>query len=838
MNTQSIRLALTFARRELRGGVKGFRIFLACLTLGVLAIAGVGSLSQSIVAGLERDARAILGGDVDISVTQAPATDAQTAWLEAHSEAVSRTADMRAMAIRADGAARTLVQLKAVDPSYPLYGAVALDPVQPLAQALDGGAVIEASLASRLGLHVGDEIKLGEATLPVRALIVHEPDRAVGGFDFGPRVMIGWASVPATELIQPGSLLTYHYRLKLKPDQTLAAFHAALDQAFSKAGWRVRDYAQASPGIERFVERMGLFLTLVGLTALLVGGVGIGNAVAAYVASRQTTIATLKCLGAPGSVVFATYLILVLTLASGGIAIGAVLGALAPYIAGELFGAILPVPVRLGIYPSALLVAGLFGFLTTLAFSLWPLGKAQEVRAASLFRSVVAPIKGQPRWSYRIGIAVAALGLAALSIATSGQPLFATWFVIGTILTFGIFRLVASCIMRLAARLGRPSNPRLRLALGNLYRPGSATVSVVLSLGLGLTVLVIVALIQGNLSAQVTDRLPAKAPTFFFIDIRSADLATFDETLANIPGVAQVESVPSLRGRITALGGVPAEQAKIEPDVAWAVDSDRGLTYAAAQPAGSTIVDGQWWPADYKGPPLISLDANLAKGFHLKVGDTLTVNVLGRDFEATIGNLRQIDWSSLGINFAIIFAPGTLEAAPHSFIAVAHADPQAEERVLREVTDRLPTVSAIRVKDALDAVNAILSSIGAAARAVGALSLVAGTLVLGGAMIAGHQRRVQDAVILKVLGATRCDVMAANLLEYAMLGLATAVLSAMIGSLASWAVVTQMMHADWSWLPLTIALTLILGLAATVFLGLIGAWAALGQKAAPILRAA
>lgn len=834
---QTLRLAMVFAGRELRGGIKGFRIFLACLALGVLAIAAVGSLSQAIVAGLERDARAILGGDLDISLTQRPATDEQLHWLQTHAGRVSSTIDMRAMAVRADGASRTLVQLKSVDQAYPLYGAVTLSTDQKLAPALaDQGAVIEDALAARLGLKVGDSVRIGEAILPVRAIVSHEPDRAVGGFDFGPRVMIGADSVAATQLIQPGSIVTYHYRLTLPLSTDLAAFHSALDQAFPNAGWRVRDYTQASPGIERFVERMGLFLTLVGLTALLVGGVGVGNAVAAYVASRQATIATLKCLGAPGSVVFATYLLLVLILASAGILVGIVLGALAPYLAGGVFGAILPVPIAFGIYPTALLIAGLFGVLTTLAFSLWPLGKARQVRAASLFRGVVAPIKGGPSWPYRLGVALSAIGLAALAIVTSEQHRFAAEFVVGTIGTFIVFRLVATGLTKLAAHLGRPSNPRLRLALGNLHRPGSATVSVVLSLGLGLTVMVIVALLQGNLSQQVTDRLPQHAPTFFFIDIRSGDLAVFDETLGKIPGVAQVERVPSLRGRISAIKGVPAEQAVVEKEAAWAVDSDRGLTYAATQPAGSKLTEGKWWPADYKGPPLISLDANLARGFHVGVGDTLTINVLGRDFEATIGNLRQIDWSSLGINFAVIFAPGTLEAAPHTFIAVAHAEPDAEDRVLRDVTDRLPTISAIRVKDALEAVNAILSSIGTAARVVGALSLIAGTLVLGGAMIAGHHRRVQDAIILKVLGATRRDVLAAILLEYGLLGLATGILAAVIGSCAAWLVVTQVMQAEWTWLPLTIAFTVILGLAATVLLGLIGTWAALGQKAAPYLR--
>jgi putative ABC transport system permease protein len=834
---QTASLAFRLARRELSGGIRGFRIFLLCLTLGVMAIAAVGSLSDAIVAGLKRDAKSILGGDVDISLTQQPATPEQLAFLTAHSAALSATLDMRAMAIQPDGGQRTLIQLKSVDSAYPLYGAASFDPPADLAAVFDDkGAAIEPSLAARLHLKIGDPLRIGDAVLIVRGLIGHEPDRAVSGFDFGPHVLISPASLTATGLIQPGSLVTYHYRLKLAPGTDLTAWRADLATAFPGAGWRIRDYGQASPGIQNFVERMGLFLTLVGLTTLLVGGVGIGNAVSSYLATRQVSIATLKCLGAPGRLIFATYLLLVSVLALLGIAIGIVVGALAPYLAGGVFGDLLPVPLALGVYPGALALAALFGILTMLAFTLWPLGRAVDVKAASLFREVVAGAAGRPRRPYLAGIALAVIALAALAVVSAEQHRFAAYFVAATAGSFATFRLVGSGLMALAGRLGRSGSPRLRLALGNLYRPGAATVSVVLSLGLGLTVLVVVATLQGNLAHEVADRLPAQAPTFFFIDLQPSQIGEFNDILKSIPGVGKVEEVPSLRGRITKINHIQSEQAKVAPDATWAIDSDRGLTYAADAPAGSHIVAGEWWPADYKGPPLISLDAALAKGFGVEVGDTLTLNVLGRDIEARIGNLRQIDWSTLGINFAVIFAPGALEAAPHTFIAIARTDAGAEEPVLRQVTDRLPNVSAIRVKDALDTVNGILASIGAAARAVGALSLLAGTLVLGGAMVASHHRRVQDAVILKVLGATRRDIVEAFLLEYALLGLSTAILAALIGSVAAWAVVTQMMKAEWAFLPLTIGATLVLATLATMAMGLVGTWRALGQKAAPLLR--
>jgi putative ABC transport system permease protein len=835
------RLAARLARRELRGGIKGFRIFLACLTLGVLAIAAVGAISAAVVAGLERDARVILGGDVTLRLLHRPASAEQLAWVRARTEALARSVEMRAMARAFDGARRTLVELKAVDDVYPLYGALELEP--PLDRATlfgrrDGlpGAAVERSLAIRLDLKLGDRIRIGEGVFALRALIAREPDRGVSAIDFGPRVMIALDALDDTQLVQPGSLVEYHYRLRLPPGAATGGFVAALQRDLPDVGWRVREFRQASPGVDRFVQRITLFLTLVGLTALLVGGVGVGNAVRSYLESKTATIATLKCVGARGALVFRVYLLLVLALAGLGVLIGLAVGAAAPYLAAHALGAVLPVPLAVAVYPAPLLGAAAFGLLTAVAFSLWPLARAREIQAASLFRDVVAPARRRPRPGYLVAIALAIALLAALAVATAPDRGLAGWFVVGAAASFLAFRLLAAGLIRLARAVGRPRNPRLRLALGNLQRPGAPTASVVLSLGLGLTVLVIVALIEGNLARQIQERLPARAPSFFFIDIQPDQLAAFDALVEQFPGVSSVQEVPMLRGRITRLNGVPVERAAVDPGARWALDNDRGLTYAARPPAETRIVAGAWWPIDYKGPPLVSFDANLAKGMGLGIGDSLTINLLGREVDARIASLREIDWSSLGLNFTMIFAPGLLEGAPHTHLAVAYATEAAEEPLLRAVTDRFTNVSAIRVKDALAAINAILEAIGVAARITAAVTLLAGTLVLAGAMVAGHHRRVYDAVVLKVLGATRRDLIGAFLIEYGLLGLATAAIAGALGTLGAWLTVTRVMHAEWTFLPATIAAVAALCAAITICFGLVGTWRALGQKAAPLLR--
>jgi putative ABC transport system permease protein len=832
-------LAWRWARRELRGGIRGFRIFLACLALGTAVIAGVGSLSATVSAGLKADARAMLGGDVELHLVHRPATPEQLAYL-GDNGTVAAVAAMRAMARTEDGDARSLIELKAVDGAYPLYGEVTLEPPQPLAAALalrDGrwGAVAGQGLLDRLKLQVGDTIRVGDARYVVRGALTHEPDVATGGFEFGPRVMIARAALDETGLIQPGALIGYAYRLRLKQGSEVGSWIAGLNRAFPEAGWRIREFGNASPSLQRLLDRITIYMSLVGLTALLVGGVGVSNAVRGYLAGKTQTIATLKCLGAPGRLIFATYLAQIMALALVGIAAGLLLGALTPMAAMPLLSAF-PIAERLGIYPAPLLIAALFGVLTTLAFALWPLAAAREIAAGSLFRDLVDPAPRRPRPLYIVATGLAGLALAALGIVTASDRLTAFWFVVGGIGALAAFRLLAALLMLAARHAGRPRYPGLRLALANLHRPGAPTAGIVASLGLGLTVLVAIALVQGNIADTIDARLPEHAPSFFFIDIQPDQVAEFDRLVRASPGVSQVARVPSLRGRITKLNGVPVERAVVDPDAQFVARGDRGLTYAASLPRGSRIVAGTWWPEDYRGPTLVSMDAGIARGMGLKLGDTITVDVLGREVTATIANLREIDWTSLGINFFLVFSPGILDGAPQMHIATARTPPGEEAALERAVTDRFPNVSAIPVKDALKALGDIVAAIATGMRAIAAITLVAGTLVLAGAVAAGQRRRVYEAVVLKVLGATRADITRAFLIEYGLLGLATAAIAALLGTLAAYLVLTRVMHQDWIFLPAAVAVTALLATLLTLTAGYAATWRALAAKAAPYLR--
>ncbi|MEH6475265.1 MAG: FtsX-like permease family protein [Sneathiella sp.] len=843
-NGESLGLAIKYARRELRGGLKGFRIFIACLILGVAAIAGVGTLSSSINEGLRANGRVILGGDIDVRLTARAASSSEYSWLEGKGD-ISSMQVLRAMVLANESGERLLSELKAVDNAYPLFGQVSLnlkderksqDVPTNLAQK-DGvyGALVEELLLDRLNVKLGSTLTIGTLALEIRGVIATEPDKASQGMALGPRVIISTKALNETGLIQPGSLLRYHYRLKLNEGLSTDDFRdvAKLEQA--EAGWRITDASNGAPGIKRFVERVAMFLTLVGLTALVVGGVGVGNAVRAYLDGKTETIATLKCLGATSSLIFRIHYIQVMVLAFVGSLIGLVLGFGGAILASQFLAQALPVPAVVSFQAGPLVLASAYGLLTATLFAIWPLASARETSAATLFRDIV----GQKKWPRPFYLGVIALTFAllvGLAIVTVEEQAFAIVFVVAASAVFVVLYGVGILVQWLARRAPKTSIPTLRLALANLHRPGTATASVVLSMGLGLTLFVTVALIEGNLREQVQDQLPENAPAFFFIDIQNTQLDEFVKAAESVEGVSDVNHVPNLRGRIISVNEVPAAKVKVASDVKWVLRGDRGLTYAQEIPVNATVVAGEWWPADYTGEPLISMSEDAAVGMNIGIGDKLTVNVMGREITAKIANLRRVDWSTLAINFVIVFDHNTLAAAPHSHLATAKAPDQSEADLFRAITGKFPNISVVRMKEALQAVAKILEQLSSAVTATASVTLVSGILVLAGAFAAGHRKRVYDSVILKVLGATRRDIFKIFLLEYALLGLVTSLIAASAGWLGAYMVITEVLEAKWTNLPLTVIGTVVISVGVTILFGLFGSWRALGEKPAPILR--
>ena len=855
-------VALRFAYRELRHGaraLRGFGVFLGCLALGVAAIAGVQSTASSIVTGLRADGREILGGDLALrSIYQELAPDDRIR-LEQAAEAVTHFVEMRTMARRPDAEVSVLVELKAVDARYPLFGRVEtredagarVSVAAALARGGEAwGALVDPALAERLDLDEGDSLAIGGVEFRVRGTIAREPDRAGSGAPFGfwPRVLVSLDALVNSDLMREGSLVYHQYAVRLAPGTRLEETRAALGERFKESGWHMRTYEDAAPGIQRMIERLGSFLSLVGLTALLVGGVGVGNAVRAWLETRVGVIATLKCIGASRSVVFTTYLSQLTVIAGLGVLAGLAIGALAPVMVSGLLETLLPVPIALGIYPGVLALAVAFGLLTAVTFTVWPLSRAHETPAVALFRGVGLGVRPGRRMHLALALAGGA-ALAVLAVAAAPNRWFAVWFIGGAALALLVFRAAGWAVVRAAHALRQPGGagseadsplglrlgPRWRAAIANLHRPGNATADIVLSLGLGLTVLVAVALVEGNLRRDIAGSLPEDAPAFFFVGVEADRIERFAESVADIDGTDRFRSVPFLRGRIVRVNGRDPEQALVRNEHAWLIQGDRGLSYATAPP-DNPVVAGEWWPEDYAGPPLLSVDVDVIDAFDLALGDSITLNVLGRELTAEIRHVRRVEWQGMQVNFALLLSPEPLRHAPHSYVATMGATPEAEVLVERTLAHEFPQITTVRVREALGRVAELMGSIAAAARGVGGVTLLSGALVLAGAVAAGHRRRTYESVVLKVLGVQRRDVVLIHAAEFALLGLVTGVIAAAAGTATAWGVTTQVLNQEWEFLPGVVAGTVAFCILLTLGLGLFGTWRALDEPASPYLR--
>jgi putative ABC transport system permease protein len=836
--------AWAVASRELRGGLAGFRIFLICLALGVAGIAAVGSVTAAIEKGMSSEGQTILGGDLEVRFSYRQAEAAELDWLAGQGD-VSRTISMRSMLSVGDE--RSLVDVKGVDGAYPLYGEITLEGGQVFAEAIEPregvhGLVTERVLAERLGLAPGDTVRLGAGTFTFRGIIAREPDRASAGFAMGPRVLTTADGLEAAGLLAPGVIYRTAYRVKTPAETSTETLKGDFEEVFPEAGARWRDRANAAPGISRFVERFAMFMSLAGIAALAVGGVGIGTAVRGYLVRKIPAIAALRTLGATGGMVFAAYAMQIAVIAGIGIAAGLALGGGLVLAFGPLINKSLPIAAEFSVYPLALVKAGVFGALTAIVFTLWPLSWLRRVRPAELLRRETTGQLRWPGWGVTAALVLATVALAALITLWSPVPWLVASCLGGIAAAVAILQgagwLSARALRSLSQSRLMRGWPSLRQAAAAVGATGAGTPGIVVALGLGLGVLTVIGQLDANMQRMITEQLPEDSPAFFFVDIQSAQRDGFEETIMAVDGTDRMDTAPMLRGIVTELNGVPAREAKIDPAAAWVLRGDRGVSYATEPPPGVVLTDGAWWEADYAGPPLVSFAEEEGRELGLSIGSTVTINILGRPITAEVANFRTVEWRSLGINFLIILSPNALAGAPHTHIATLYADREAEAEVLRTIGRDMPNVTAVSVRDQIARVSEGLGKLGGAMRWASLIVLLTGLAVLVGTAAAGEDRRKAEAAILKVLGATKSAILTAFALRSALTGAIAGLVALIWGGLAAWAVMTYVFEADFVLQPVQ-AIGIVLGGAlTTLVIGIFFARAPLSLAPAKVLRTA
>ncbi|MXO85773.1 FtsX-like permease family protein [Altererythrobacter aurantiacus] len=830
--------AWRIARRDLNARFRGLRLLLVCLFLGTGAIAAIGTLTAAIENELAGRGQELLGGDMQVSVWQRDLTDDERAALREYGRISGGT---RLQAVAQAGVNTAPIELKAVDDAYPLYGTLTLQDGRSVGAPEEGQAWLSQGAIDRLGIEVGDSFVIGTQTLAAQGIIRNEPDRLGEGFQLGPTIIVRESFPPSAGLTTLGSQFRSKYRVafddaEADPEEVAEE----IEGRFPGNGFEFRTRDNAAPGADRFIGRMGEFLTLVGLAALVIAGIGIGGGVSSYLEARRQSIATLKILGATAQDIARIYALQIAAAALAGTLAGLIVGvAVTPILAAALEG-LLPVETGLVVDPLSLLVATAYGLLVALVFAAAPLLRAREFPAMALMRARVAPLsrnRATIRW-----VAGGLAAIVAIALLTSDRPLLSAAFLGGAALALLLLAGLGLLIRKVAVALPRPANPLVRNAIANLHRPGASTGALVTALGFGLSAFVLLAAMQSSIDGNIQSRVPAQAPDYFVLDIPRDRLDEFDRIVEATDENAEIRAIPSLRGSITAYGPRDDMQVVAEleelPDGAWALRGERGLTYSDNVPEGNTVTQGAWWEEGHSGEPLVSIDEEFAEATGLEVGDYLTVAVLGVERMARIASFRRIDWDSMGFNNVFVFSPNALEDAPHNFSATIEIDDAAEQGpLLRQLVQSFPSSSVIEIGQVLVQARTILGQVGLATLAAASVAVLAGLAVLLGAIAAARAARTYDTVIFRVLGANRRQILTMQVIEYGILVSILAVVALALGSGLAWLVVTQLFEFDWlpDWGEVFAVLGA--GLAIVLAFSVVGSLPLLRAKPAQALRA-
>ena len=828
------------AQRDLNARFKGLRLLVLCIFLGTAALAAIGTLTAAIERELAANGQELLGGDIEIALWQRGLTDEERSALAAYGT-VSEGFRLQAMAVAGDNAAP--VELKAVDAKWPLYGALTLADGRNVGAPQGMDAWLAKGALDRLGIAVGERFTIGSVTLRAAGVIANEPDRLSEGFQLGPTIIVA-ETVPAMAgLLQPGALYQTKQRVSFaNPASTPETVEEALNERFPSAGFTIRTRDRASPGADRFVRQMSDFLTLVGLAALVIAGIGIAGGVSSYLDQRRDSIATFKVLGATSADIVRIYALQIAIAALVGSLAGLAAGVLVtPLLAAALQG-LLPVESGFVIEPLPLVLAASYGLLVAFTFAAAPLLRARAFPAMALMRSGIVPLARDWR-----ALGATALGLAAISalaLATTAQPLLSGGFLLGAGGALIILAVIGWALQRLARALPRPSNPILRSALANLHRPGAPTGALVTALGFGLAAFVLLAAVQSAIDGNIQQRVPREAPDYFVLDVPRDKEPRFFAVVQEAFPDAALRTVPTLRGKVLAFGPKDkmtrvADLAEL-PEGAWSLRGERGLTYSDRLPQGNRLVEGSWWSPLHSGEPLVSIDAEQARAIGVGVGDYITIGILGVERTARIANLREVDWENMGFNFTLVFSRNALVDAPHNLSATIDlpdgADDAARGALLRTLVRELPSSSVVEIGGLLVEGRKLLEQVALGTLAAAAVTVLAGLAVLLGAIAAARAARTYDTVVLRVLGASRRQILMLQLAEYGMIAGLLALVALALGGVLGWIVITAVFSFDWlpDW-PVVLGV-LGIGLALVLAFALAGSLPLLKAKPARALR--
>lgn len=810
------RTAARIAWRESRSSAGKFLFVIIAVAAGVGALSGVRGFSGAFQDMLLKDARQLMAADLSVRVYHQPDAQEQQALDAIVDQGADRTWITETVSMAtAQGAGRPMmVSVKAVEPDkYPFYGQVVLRPERALAETLDANSVVATDdLLLRMQVAPGDEIRLGNESFRIAAVITVEPDRMTGSFNVGPRVLMTREGLERSGLIQRGSRAAQRYLYKMppseNPDAAIQAAREQLSEVFRER-W-IADYRETHPTIQRGLERATNFLSLVSLVAMIVGALGVAMAMHSHLQQRLDTIAIMKCIGARSGQILRIYLLQTVALGVAGSLVGVAAGYAVQAWAPRLIAQYFPSAPDFSWQPATALQAMLIGVLTTLLFSLPPLLSIRKIRPALIFRrdmegrgkGLLERLKGA-----RSSLAPGALivgGLAVVAAWLGDSVALGGWFAGGLLVSLIALALTAWLFLRFLEKLPRWLPVRLPTALrhgiANLHRPGVHAEAILVALGVGVTFTLSVYLIQSQVLDQMVKSAPPDMPNVFLMNVTNQERPALAEFLMSYPGAEEVTLTPSVPARLTAVNGMALDEMDLG-DQGARYRQTRGVTWFDGGPPEEIVVlDGQWW-SDDDPRPLAAVREDAAETLGVEPGSTLEWMIGREAVTAEVGAVYRVETIRPSSSGYFVLTRAALEGRPATFYGGVRIAPDKALELQRDSFERFPSVMVINVADVVGIVQEVVDQIALVVQFVSAFAILGGIVILTSSVMASRFRRIRETAILKALGATRRKIAQIFSVEFLLLGLVAGGIGALLASAFSAVLLEQVLDAQFEFQP-------------------------------------
>jgi putative ABC transport system permease protein len=835
-----LRFALLMAWRETRAATGKFLLLVMSVALGTGALTAVTGFNASVHYTLSREARSLMAADLSLRLPMRPSqTDLDTiASMQAQGILTTRVTETVSMA-SAGSRFPVLVSIKGADLAhYPFYGKLQLDP--PSTTLDEKSVAVSEDLLLRLAVRIGDSIKVGQREFRIVARVTSEPDRMTTGFTLGPRVLFTREGLASTGIVTDISRVTERFLLKVPENRNIETLRASLQSTFGPRA-RITDYTETNPTLTRALDRSTRFLSMVSLIALIVGGLGVGATMQSHLRQKMTNIAFMKCIGGRSEHILYIYLVQAFCLGLAGSIAGSVLGAIAQSAFAHLISGYFDISITL-IWPWAAMAQGMVaGLLTATLFSLPPLLAIRGIRPSTLLQNTFS---GESRTAQdRASLAAAGatiVGLWAIAVWVSGSARYATIFagsLMGGIGVMSIAGLGLLKLLRRASRLALVSQSRsLRHGIANLYRPGAHSVAILTSLAVGVMFTLSVYFVQYSLLDEIRIAAPPDAPNVFLINITDREKDGISRILASDPAILHRDPLaPSVSSTLVSVNGTPVEQLTRGEATRRFSNTVFVLTWSAAVPRSTTILQGKWWNAA-PGEPLVSVNDVAADALGIQLGHILEWNASGSSIRARVANIRRTDGTRTGVNNQFILSPGALDGLATAYYGSARAKPGSIGALQTRIFAEYPTVTVVNGADILAVIQDVMDKTSQAIRFVAAFAIFGGLVVLASSVAGTRHRRMREVAIFRTVGATRKALVRMFSAEFVVIGVAAGALGSVLATILSSVLVGQLLDSPYHfrWLPALIATAITAAL--TVAAGWIASYGVFRKKPLDILR--